>query len=341
MNGALSVLAVGPLATLQDAGRVGYQRFGLSPCGALDQESFAIANLLLGQQESTPAVEFTLVVGRFHVVEGSLSLAFAGNFALEIDGRPAPSWSAFTLEPGQELKIGAAKSGSRGYLACSGGFVAERWLGSASTDLKAGRGGYQGRCLQVGDRLSAAMAGQQPATPLTLPEQHRLTWSKTVRVVVGPQDDYFAEDVRKLFIRDSYRVSEKMDRMGIRLSGATLPAHKGHNIISDAIAPGSIQVPPQGEPIVLLADRQTTGGYPKIATVISADMPSLAQLRPGDEVTFVPVTVDQARLAATERRQRKSFWPSQLVLSNRTGPIDTSRLLGSNLISGVVSGYEP
>jgi biotin-dependent carboxylase-like uncharacterized protein len=340
MSGRLSVLSVGPLATVQDAGRAGYQRFGLSPCGALDPDSLAIANLLLGQAEAAAAIELTLLGGRFRAEAVPLTLAFAGDFPLDIDGRAVPAWTSFHLEPGQVLRIGAVQTGCRGYLACRGGFAAEHWLGSASTDLKAGRGGHQGRCLQPGDQVAASDPPLQTGQLVSFPGGDRPAWRKQIRIIPGPQDDYFTEDVRARLLDGPYRVSEKLDRMGIRLNGAALPADKGHNIISDAVAPGSVQVPPQGEPIILLADRQTTGGYPKIATVISTDMPCLAQLRPGDAIAFQQVTVEQARAAAAEHRHKRSLWRSHMVPVAMAGPLDVARLLGSNLISGVVSGRE-
>ena len=193
MSGRLRVQSVGPLATLQDAGRSGYQRFGLSPCGALDQDSLAIANLLLGQAEAAPTIELTLLGGRFRTETGQLTLAFAGNFPLDVDGRSVPAWSSFTLEPGRELKIGAVQTGCRGYLACRGGFAAEQWLGSASTDLKAGRGGHNGRCLQPGDLIGAGGAPHGNSPQLRIPEQNRPAWRKEIRIIPGPQDDYFTD----------------------------------------------------------------------------------------------------------------------------------------------------
>jgi 5-oxoprolinase (ATP-hydrolysing) subunit C len=330
MSAALRVIAPGPSTTLQDGGRSGWLRYGLPPSGALDPLSLAIANLRAGNQPEAAALELTLAGGTF-AAEGSLRIALAGaKMPLAIDGVAVASERSHTLKPGAVLRIGAAEASARAYLAVGGGFAAAMQFGSCATHLRAGIGGFAGRALAAGDLLPVAgeAAGHELALDATPPAR------ATIRIIPGPQDDHFAADAVATLCGGDYRVTAQWDRMGCRLEGPALRHKSGFNIVSDAIASGSIQVPGGGQPIVLLADRQTTGGYPKIATVISADLPAFAQKRPGDPVRFECVTLEEAVAARLAMRRWREALPGKV----RPVGLDSERLLDANLISGVTDG---
>lgn len=331
MTALLRVVAPGPFTTLQDGGRTGWLRFGVAPSGALDPRALAVANLLVGNRRDAGALEMTLAGGTFAVEGGSIRIAVAGaDMPLAIDGREAARDRSHTLAPSSLLRIGAAQHGARAYLAASGGFAVAPVFGSVSTHVRSGIGGG---VLRAGDVVP--LAGEPPvgselgfaaAAPPT---------NAQVRITPGPQQDYFAEDAIAALLDAPYIVAARSDRMGLRLEGKPLAHSGGFNIVSDGIAPGSIQVPGNGQPIVLLADRQTTGGYPKIATVISADLPMLGQARPGDTIRFARVTLDEAVAARRALQAWLDDLPARIV---RLGAFDSERLLGANLISGVTDG---
>jgi biotin-dependent carboxylase-like uncharacterized protein len=332
MSAGLRVRNPGPLTTIQDGGRRGWLRFGVPGSGALDPCALAAANRLVGNGGEAGALEMTLAGGTF-VAEGALRIALAGaDMAMTIDGAPAARERSHTLAPGAVVSIGAARSGARAYLAVSGGFAVAPVFGSVATHLRSGIGGLEGRALRADDLVP--VAGAVPAGPeLRLatapPPRH-----PRLRIVLGPQDDHFAPAALALLCESAFTVTAQSDRMGYRLAGPALEHATGFNIVSDGIAPGSIQVPGNGQPIILLADRQTTGGYPKIATVISADLPALGQMRPGDIVRFEAVTLE----AAAATRRALQAWLEELP--RHVVPIgpDTERLLAANLISGVTDG---
>jgi biotin-dependent carboxylase-like uncharacterized protein len=346
MNAAPALIALdpGPLATIQDRGRLGWQRYGVSPAGAADAVSLAVANLLVGNASGAAAIEVTLIGGIWQVDAASVRLALAGGgFALAIDGRPAPLHRSFTLAEGQILQIGAAPDAVRGYLAVAGGLRLAPMLGSLATHQRSGLGGMDGRAIGRDAALPLVHAAAPLGPDLALDPRDLPQRRQPVRVVLGPQDDQFAPEAIATFLGGTYEVTSAADRMGCRLAGPPIPHLRGHNIISDGIATGSIQVPGSAQPIVLLADRQTTGGYPKIATVISADLPVVGQLRPGDRLRFAQVSVAEAQmiaraaaagLARLARRLRAvEPWAGQAGGANH---LDTGRLLGLNLIGGVV-----
>jgi len=334
VSAALRVLAPGPLTTLQDGGRFGWLRLGVPPSGALDPCALAVANLLVGNRRDAGALEFTLAGGAFAVEGGAARVALAGaDMDMTIDGCAAARERSHTLAPGATLRIGSARSGVRAYLAIAGGFAVTPVFGSVATHVRSGIGGFHGRALEAGDALPLAGAAPQgPELRLTAapPPTH-----PRVRVVLGSQDDHFTPGAIETLLQGEYTVTARSDRMGCRLAGPRLEHAKGFNIVSDAIAPGSIQVPGGSQPIILLADRQTTGGYPKIATVIGADLPALGQMRPGERLRFEAVTLE----AAVEARRLLADWldglPARLV---PLGLLDSEMLLGANLISGVISG---
>lgn len=336
MSAALRVLVPGPLTTLQDGGRQGWLRFGLPPSGAMDKVALATANALVGNPADTGALEITMGPAAFRVEAGSTRIAFAGGEAnLTIDGKPALLDRSHSLAAGAELRLSLLRRGLRLYLAVRGGFLAAPVFGSTATNLRAGIGGFAGRAIAAGDELpirGGAIAEPELRLPFGLaPPSH-----PRLRVVPGPQTEYFTADALATLLSAEYAITPQADRMGYRLAGPRLAHAKGFNSISDAVAPGCIQVPGEGQPIIMMADRQTTGGYPKLATIISADLPALAQRRPGDKLRFEEIGLDAAR----EARRLLRDWLSQLP--GRLLPvvplIDSERLLTANLISGVTDG---
>lgn len=340
MSGHLLIERPGLFSSLQDFGRFGYQHFGISASGAMDAVAMQAANGLVGNAPGEAVVEMTMLGLAATVKGGRCRLAVAGaDMPVAINGRPVESWQAYELEDGDRIEIGSAKSGMRTYLAVAGGLDVAPTLGSLSTHSRSGIGGLDGRALRTGDRLALR---SMPAGPLlALAPEHRPPASGAIRVVLGPQQDYFTAAGIATFLASEYRVTDKTDRMGTQLDGPTIEHADGFNIVSDGIMNGSIQVPGNGRPLVLLADRQTTGGYPKIATVISPDLPRLGQRRPGDVIRFRQVTAEEAEAAAHAHRamiaamlgnMREAVAPA-LELS-------TERLLSLNLVSGVCSAVE-
>jgi len=304
VNPALRVAAAGPYSTLQDCGRFGYQRFGVSPAGAFDPLRLAAANALVGNAPGTAAIEITMLGDTYEVMAHGARLALAGDFALQIDGTPAEPWRSHRLARGQKFKIGMAKRGLRGYVAVEGGFAVPPTLGSLSTHVRTGIGGFGGAKLKAGDLLPLSL-GEAPERPaLRLDPAAWASPSAELRVVFGPQDDYFTAEGRATLLAAEYEITREADRMGYRLSGPKIAHAKGFDIVSDGMPPGAVQIPGTGTPILLLVDRQSAGGYPKIATVISPDIAALAQKRPGDKLRFRSVDAREARHAALDFRGR-------------------------------------
>lgn len=330
MIDGFEVLSPGLFTTLQDAGRFGFEDFGVPPSGAMDEMSFAIANALVGNDANAGALEFTLTGATLRLT-GSRPCSFAvtGDMALSIDGVEAKPYHRLVLLPGHTLRITRTLSGARGYLAVGGGFKVKPVMGSVSTLMRAGLGGFSGRQLQKGDWLplnscssrgkkghwmpasngSPALTGVRGvAEQRLMPQRER----RPIRVVLGPQDDHFDETAIGQFLSNAYRVSEQSDRMGYRLSGNPIAHAKGFNIVSDGISRGSIQIPGSGEPIIAMNDRQTTGGYPKIATVIRADLARLGQAKPGDIIGFETVSVEKAESLWAGRQALLDTWLSKV-----------------------------
>ena len=340
MAGYLRVLEPGPLVTVQDRGRPGWQRIGVTPAGAIDPISFAAANALVGNKLDAAALEFTLIGGLFAAEEGPLRVAIAGAaFPATLDGAALPPLTSLILQPGQKLRIGSAGpgagGGARGYLAVLGGIDTPPVLGSRSTHVRSGFGGLEGRALKAGDRLPVG-PGDLNGPPLRLDPALPPTAPQRMRVLLGPQDDYFTEAGIETFLSGDFTVTTDADRMGYRLAGPVVEHRDGFNIVSDGIGIGAIQVPGNGQPIVLLADRQPTGGYPKIATVISADIAFLAQRRPGETVKFERTDMAAAQSLARERARFIQSLP-QLVKPAVILAPSSEDLLACNLISGVVA----
>jgi biotin-dependent carboxylase-like uncharacterized protein len=335
----LRVLSAGPGATLQDAGRHGYLRFGVTAAGPMDQLSHATANLAVGNPAGSTAIEVSASGIEVTAEFATLSVAVAGGeFTLSLDGRPLPPAVVLNLDEGAVLKIRAGQSGSWCYLAVAGRLVLPKLLGSHATHTRTGFGGVDGRAIVAGDRLGIerSMPSKLPLGAIVAPWLDRP--ATTIRVVLGPQHDYFAEDQIAAFLAGPWSVSTKGDRMAYFLDGTRLTHARGYNIVSDGIAMGAIQVPGDGRPIVLMADRQSTGGYPKIATVIGPDLGRLAQARPGTSFSFEAVSIAQAVAA---RREEAAMLARRIVAEPllRTH-FPSEFLLGLNLIDGVV-GLDP
>jgi biotin-dependent carboxylase-like uncharacterized protein len=345
---SLEVIDPGPQATLQDAGRYGYQRFGVTPAGAIDAVSHRAANALVGNPPTAGVIEFAMVGGEYLCAAESARVAVTGgSFGVSLDGRPQGAWRTITLARGQRLRIGRAENAARGYLAVAGGFQVEPVLGSVSTHARSGIGGHAGgveggRALASGDRLRLAQARAPDGPDRAIDPQEILARRRLpVRVVLGPQDDHFTPEGIATLLSGSYTVTQEADRMGYRLAGPEIAHRAGYNIISDGVAIGSVQVPGSRQPIVLLADRQSTGGYPKIATVIGPDLPTLAQLPPGATIRFEAVDLDQAHAAAVDHRRFLDALPGKVhPMSLRPQDLTSEHLLAANLIDGVVAGHD-
>jgi biotin-dependent carboxylase-like uncharacterized protein len=345
MKPALRVVTPGLMTTLQDLGRPGYQRLGIPVSGALDGVSLRIANLLVGNPPGTGALEMAYHGPTLAVEAESVRVAAVGGTvpveilygAGEFSGRRVRPLQSVRLCKGQTLRIGALGT-AVGYLAVEGGFDVAPVLGSQSTFSRAGLGGFAGRALQAGDFLPLKRVQPEECEERTLPSLD-LAQPRRFRVVLGPQDDYFTERGRRTLLEAEYTVMAASDRMGMRLAGPPLEHARGYNIVSDGIAPGSIQVPGNGTPIVLLADRQTTGGYPKIATVISADLPALGRLTPGAKVGFEVVNIEAAERAHRQLHADLERIGEEIVTARAAAGIDEAQLLGSNLVSGMIDAH--
>ncbi len=298
----IHVLAPGLLTTVQDLGREGFGPMGVSACGAADPVALRLGNRLVGNVESSAGLEMTLLGGTFIFPQGAVVAMTGSDFAATLDGAPVEMWTSVKVNPGQTLRLGHTLSGARCYLCVQGGIAVEPFLGSSSTHLLSGLGGFEGRALRKGDVIEiGAAAGSFRKRSVTVAERERLTPSKVLRVTAGPQADWFPESSRQLFYASAYRVTEEANRMGIRLEGAPIAGNFRGEMLSEGVALGAIQVPDGGLPIILFVDQQTTGGYPKIANVISADMSCLGQLRPRDEIRFELVGWDEARRLLREQ----------------------------------------
>lgn len=300
MGTMFNILDGGLLTTVQDLGRRGYERFGVPTAGAMDLFALRAANLLVGNPPEAAALEITLGGLRLQTTDDCLIAVAGADLSLQVHGWVLPPWGAILARRGWTIEFGARKTGCRAVLAVAGGIAVPAVMGSRSTYLPGRFGGLGGRPLRAGDALPLGTAAPgiletagRSLNPLILPNYSD---TPTVRVVLGPQDDHFTDQGLATFLSGEYRVSSTSDRMGCRLEGPAI-AHRGPaEIISDGVPLGAVQVPADGRPIVLLADRQTTGGYPKIAVVISADIPLLAQCVPGiSRVRFAAVSVEEAQ----------------------------------------------
>lgn len=293
----IRVLKPGMLTTVQDLGRVGYQSQGFSVAGVMDVRSFKIANLLVDNPENEPVLEFTLIGPTLEFTSDTIIAITGGNFNPTINGEPAPMYTAIYMHRGDVLKFGSAITGSRGYISFSSYLKVPTVMGSRCTNMKSSLGGFKGRKLQTDDFILFRIKRRYLPYFLsrTLKPDDMDQQQVTLRVVMGPQDSAFTKEGIQTFLNSTYTVTNEFDRMGCRLDGPYIASKNGSDIISDGICFGSVQVPSHGKPIVLLADRQTTGGYAKIATVASVDIPKLVQRKTDDKIRFRAITVYEAQ----------------------------------------------
>ena len=296
----MEIVSPGLLTTVQDLGRFGYQRYGIPVCGALDSASLRIANILVGNRDHLAGLEITAIGPTIRFMEETVIAVDGADLEPTLDGNPMPEWESVRASAGSVLSFGAPRDGVRAYLAVAGGIDVPLVMNSRATDLKGGFGGFEGRALRAGDFLSCGDSAHPTASaPNRLPPKisRQSTYGQefTLRVVLGPQDDAFTRAGVSTLLNSEYTVSNDADRTGYRLDGPVIEHIGGFDIVSDGTALGSVQVPGSGTPIILLADRGTTGGYTKIATVISPDIGWLAQAMPGARIRFEAVPVEEAR----------------------------------------------
>jgi antagonist of KipI len=312
----IEVRAPGLLTTVQDLGREGFGPMGVSPSGAADPLALRIGNRLVGNPEGAAALEMTLLGGTLVFPERA-EIALAGSdFGAKLDHESVQPWSSLEVRAGQTLHTGQTRAGARCYLCVRGGISVKLFLGSASTHLLSGLGGLEGRALRKGDVLKIGTAGGSFRTfrkrKVAAQVVARLEPRKVLRVTGGPQSDWFSSEAQKMFYAGTYRVAEESDRMGLRLEGPAIASAAGGEMLSEGVSLGAVQITASGLPIILFVEQQTTGGYPKIANVISADLSSLGQLRPRDEVRFELVEMETARALLAE--QEKLLASKELIL---------------------------
>ena len=308
---SIKIVNAGVLTTVQDRGRMAYQRFGFHVSGAMDKRSLELANILLDNVNNEAVLEFCVMGPTIQFARETIIAITGGDFAPTLNNQPVAMYQAIQVAKGDVLKFGFIRDGVWGYVSFAGGLDVPEVMGSRSTDVKSELGGLQGRKLANGDEIK--LLGRVTSLPhmesRTLKKPVYKSPSTPIRVVLGPQDDHFAVNGISSFLSTPYSVTSLCDRMGYRLEGEAIAHNElGADIISDGIAYGSIQVPSEGQPIVLLADRQTTGGYTKIATVISVDIPTFVQRKTAEQVTFEAVSVEEAqRLYVEEQKEYQAL----------------------------------
>jgi biotin-dependent carboxylase-like uncharacterized protein len=325
----LAISSIGPASSVQDGGRFGAQRYGLTPSGAMDRLGLAAANCLAGNALFAPAIEIGPYGAALTARGGAVRVALSGApRSADIGGRIVTWDASTTIADGETLKLGMARGGSFSYLATEGGIKGEPMFGSLAVNARAGLGSPYPRPLQSGDELSVAAASLGPERRIDLPA----AVAGPIRVALGPQNDEFSDEAIGLFLDSEWKISATSDRMGYRLEGPAIKHLHGHNIVSDGTVNGSIQVPGNGQPIVLMSDRGTSGGYPKIATVISADFGRFAQVPAGTAFRFKAVSMEEAQ------REARKFAELLRTLPDRLGSIESFDLNVEALQDANVAG---
>jgi antagonist of KipI len=299
----LRVEKPGLFSTLQDLGRLNAMSSGVPPGGAMDQFAHRAANLLVGNDEGAATLECTLSGPTLAALRSCLVAITGADFDPRVNGEPAQMWAGMFLAEGDRLSFAGRRSGARAYIAVAGGIAGDRWLGSLSTNMLAARGGMHGRLLAAGDVITVAGMPAAPAIAgrLLSPDDRPAYADHTLHAIAGPHARRLDSQGRKALFGGAFGVSRDADRMGYRLEGPMLDA-SGHELLSFGLAAGAVQVPRSGQPILLMADHQTAGGYPVVATVVSAALPVAAQLLPGDELSFSEISIEAAlRLRAAQR----------------------------------------
>jgi biotin-dependent carboxylase-like uncharacterized protein len=331
----LVVITIGPASSVQDGGRYGAQRYGLVPSGAMDGLALAAANCLAGNAPFTAAIEIGPLGATFTAREGAVRVALAGAARnADIAGRAVAFDTSMTLADGESLNLGFARGGTFSYLGIEGGVRGEPMFGSLAVNARAGLGSPYSRPLQAGDKLQVAPASGAAETRIELPSIP----DGPIRVVMGPQDDEFG-DAKQLFLDSEWKISATSDRMGYRLEGPVIKHLHGHNIVSDGTVNGSIQVPGNGAPIVLMPDRGTSGGYPKIATVITADLGRFAQTSAGRGFRFRAVSMAEAQAEARKLAELLRTLPDR-VHDAQNSVLDLEALQNANLAGAAVNAFD-
>jgi biotin-dependent carboxylase-like uncharacterized protein len=331
----LVISAIGPASSVQDGGRFGAQRYGLVPSGAMDRLALAAANCLVGNAHFAAAIEIGPLSATFTAREGPVRVALAGApRTADISKRPVAFDTSMTLADGESLNLGFARGGTFSYLAIEGGVQGEPMFGSLAVNARAGLGSPYPRPLQAGDKLQVAAAGGAVERAIDLPA----VTEGPIRVVMGPQDDEFG-DAKQLFLDSEWKISATSDRMGYRLEGPVIKHLHGHNIVSDGTVNGSIQVPGNGQPIVLMPDRGTSGGYPKIATVISADLGRFAQIPAGRAFRFKAVSMAEAQAEVRKSAELLRTLPDRLR-SIENFDLNIEALQDANVAGSAVSAVD-
>ncbi|WHY99739.1 biotin-dependent carboxyltransferase family protein [Peribacillus simplex] len=326
---SLRIIKPGLLTSIQDLGRKGFQQHGVIVSGAMDGHSLRIANMLVGNDEGEAALEITLMGPTIKIEKNCLISITGGNLSPTIDNQSVPMWKPILVKKGSILRFEGCKSGCRAYLSVSGGFAIPEVMESKSTYLRAGIGGYMGRALKADDvlefnELSKIIGDRVFKGSFSFPmwfvnEKEFMPGGKPlIRFIDGSQYESFTDSSKGSFVTGAFKVSNQSDRMGYRLSGPTLELKDNGELLSEAVTNGSVQVPPDGNPIILLADSQTTGGYPKIAQVITADLPIIAQVKPGESIQFSRVNLKEAeKLLLQKERQLKELQVSISLALNK------------------------
>jgi biotin-dependent carboxylase-like uncharacterized protein len=331
----LVMSAIGPASSVQDGGRHGAQRYGLTPSGAMDRLALGAANCLVGNPLFAAAVEIGPFGTAFTAREGTVRVALAGaRRSADISGRTVAFDTSMTLADGETLTLGFARGGSFSYLAIEGGIAGEPMFGSLAVNARAGLGSPYPRPLQAGDELQTADASGAAERRIDLPS----TKDGPIRVVMGPQDDEFGDAIT-LFLDSDWKISATSDRMGYRLEGPVIKHLHGHNIVSDGTVNGSIQVPGNGQPIVLMPDRGTSGGYPKIATLITADFGRFAQIPAGVSFRFQAVRMADAQAEARKFAELLRTLPDRLRSSGNFD-LNIEALHDANIAGAAVSAID-
>ncbi|TQR07781.1 biotin-dependent carboxyltransferase family protein [Psychrobacillus soli] len=306
---SVKVLHAGLLTTIQDTGRFGSQKYGVIVSGAMDSYSSRLANILVGNNEHEATFEITLYGTTLEFNEDTLMAITGGDFQATLDGVIVPLWRPIVVKKESILKFNSAIKGSRAYIAFAGGIDTPLTLGSKSTYLRANIGGFKGRAIQKGDIIPIGKTDKELIRRL---EKNDINWSinfnelicfkqdMVIRMLKGTEFDRFDKVNKQTLLQNAYTLTVQSDRMGYRLDGPPISMAEKFELLSEGVTFGTIQIPPNGQPIILMADRQTTGGYPKIGQVITADLPSLAQLQPTAQIRFKEVTLEEAETIFVE-----------------------------------------
>ncbi len=352
MGANFKIISPGIVSSIQDQGRRGYAGFGVPRSGAADPVALQIGNALVGNNPFEAAIEFRFLGPKIVASKGRIRLGLAAHATAELtlvesgEKLSITPWQSVVLNEGDSLAVTGFTEGSTGYLTVEGGFDLSPVLESCSTYARAKLGGVTGLPLQAGDIVPTNLDVPRDGMEKVVNDPPKRD-GKIVRVMLGPQEDYFSKDEIKTFASEAYKVSGDVDRMGIRMEGTELIPlpEKGNDLISDGLVPGSIQIPGSGQPIILFVDCQTIGGYPKIATVITADLPLLGQLLPGDSIRFEPVDLAQAKAALRDQNTAIQNSIASIAEYFGEGIMDLKALYKSNLIGGIVdanqSGHFP